>query len=415
MRVPSPHSNRQKSQPLADLLNKTAELERKLGDVRMSLESELAHPARGREAVPDQIQEICACGLDHIGHEYAADTVSFPCAVPGPAHGYRGAYFAGADVGGNGADFAGADAGGDGAGGDGAGGDGAGGDGAGGDGADFADADTYGAEVNGAVFRPVGRTTVLVNHGRHTAYRRGFSRGLKVAAGTAVVAALATIVVVMMPGAEASWPPSVARVQSEIAIACQNPDVKSEPGQVNFACAKATRQILWVFSLMTSDNKPNFADIRTGRVGLEPIAPAQGGEVASSLNLHHPYSPSNPVDSLEVAARAINDIVGGATLTGSNGYPVVQSGLEGNPANCVRYTGSAAVSSHQGFPGLCARPVTSPAGQAALVADVFQKWVIGAPPQAAQDAAVLFENANNPGDPQVRAILMRLPTPALSP
>jgi hypothetical protein len=200
----------------------------------------------------------------------------------------------------------------------------------------------------------------------------------------------------------------VAAVQSQADTACQNPDVKSEPGQVNFACAQATRQILWVFALMTSGNNPNFADPKTGRLGLEPIAPTQGGEIAWSLNLHHPYNPANPVDSLAVAARAINNIIGGATVTGTDGRPVIQSGLESVPANCLRYTGSAAVTAPKGFPRVCARPVASMAGQAALVADVYQKWVVGAAPSAAHDAAVLFANANNPGSPQVRAILNRL-------
>ena len=55
------------------------------------------------------------------------------------------------------------------------------------------------------------------------------------------------------------------------------------------------------------------------------------------------------------------------------------------------------------------RQAGDPAGQAALVADVYQKWVVGRHAQAAQDAAVLFQNANNPGDPQVQAILKHLP------
>jgi hypothetical protein len=63
------------------------------------------------------------------------------------------------------------------------------------------------------------------------------------------------------------------------------------------------------------------------------------------------------------------------------------------------------VTSRNGYPDRCAKPISSPAGQAYLVADVFQKWVVGAPPSAAQNAAVLFENAKNPGDPRVRAIL----------
>jgi hypothetical protein len=177
---------------------------------------------------------------------------------------------------------------------------------------------------------------------------------------------------------------------------------------VNFACAKGTRQILWVFSLLTSHNNPDYASIKTGRQGLEPITPAQGGEVAWSLNLHHPYSPANPVDSLAVAARAINNIIGGATLTAANGKPVVQSGLESVSANCARYTGYGAVTSRHGFPDRCAKPISSAAGLGNLVADVFQKWVVGAPPRAAQDAAVLFQNAKNPGDPRVRAILRSL-------
>jgi hypothetical protein len=226
-------------------------------------------------------------------------------------------------------------------------------------------------------------------------------------------AVLVTIFLMTRPGGGASWPSGVAVVQAEVARACQNPDVKSEPGQVNFACAKGTRQILWVFALMTSADSPNFADTKTGRQGLEPITPLQGGEVAWSLNLHHPYDPSNPIDSIEVAARAINNIIGGATVTGANGSPVVQPGLEGDSANCVRYTGSAALTSRKGFPSLCAGPVTRPTGQAALVADIYKKWIVGAAPQAARDAALLFTHANDPGNPQVQAILRQLPDPRL--
>jgi hypothetical protein len=55
--------------------------------------------------------------------------------------------------------------------------------------------------------------------------------------------------------------------------------------------------------------------------------------------------------------------------------------------------------------------VTSREGQAALVADVYQQWMVGATAVAAQDVSVLFENAGNPGDPQVQAILKTLPNP----
>jgi hypothetical protein len=258
------------------------------------------------------------------------------------------------------------------------------------------------------------RTAKLVTHGRRTAYHRGLSRISKVAAGTVVGAVLVTVLVLVMSRGGPSWPPSVAVVKSQVDRACRNPDVRSEPGLVNFACGKDTRQILWVFALLTSGNNPSFADPTTGRQGLEPISPVQGGEVAASLNLHHPYDPSNPVDSIQVAARALNDIIGGATVISANGTPVVQPGLESSAKNCRRYTGSATLDSRQGYPDVCASPVTSPQGQAALVADVYRKWIVGAAAKEAQDAAVLFQNADNPANPRVQAILKSLPAPRLS-
>jgi hypothetical protein len=251
------------------------------------------------------------------------------------------------------------------------------------------------------------RTEQLISHGRPTSFRR-MTRRRKRAVTAGVAGTLAAIAVAILAAGGASWPASVATVQNESGQACQNPNLESEPGQVNFACAKDTRQVLWVLALLTSDDNPRFADTRTHRLGLEPIQPAEGGEIAWSLNLHHPYNPDNPIDSLAVAARAINNIIGGATVTGANGSAVVQQGLESKPANCLRYTGSPAVTSHNGFPGLCAKPVTSPAGQAALVTDVYTQWIVGAPPQAAQDAGVLYENSGNPGDPRVQAILKQM-------
>jgi hypothetical protein len=260
--------------------------------------------------------------------------------------------------------------------------------------------------------RPVSaeeRTRALIDEGRRNVHRVRVSRGRKITIVTAALVALVTVLVMVFFRKGASWPPSVATVQSEITTACQNPNVASEPGQVNFACDKTTNQVLWVFALMTSTDNPNYSDAKTGRQGLEPITPTQGGEVAWSLDLHHPYNPYNAVDSLEVAARAINNIIGGATLTNAKGSPAVQPGLESNPANCARYTGSSAVISRAGFPDQCAQPVTSVAGQAALVADVYRDWVVGATAVAASNVSVLFENANNPGNAQVQAILQTLP------
>jgi hypothetical protein len=258
------------------------------------------------------------------------------------------------------------------------------------------------------------RTQALIDRGRRSASRGGASRARmpksrKGVLAVASVAAVITIASLFIFRSSPGWPASVASVQSQIETACKNPNVASEPAQVNFACGKDTSQILWVFALMTSGNNAQFNDAKTGRQGLEPITPAQGGQVAWSLNLHHPYNPMDPVDSLQVAARAINNIIGGATLTGTNGKPVVQPGLASNPDNCVKYTGSSAIVSHAGFPSQCAQPVTSATGQAALVADTYRQWVVGATAAAAYDVGVLFSNAGNPGNPQVQAILKSLP------
>ena len=261
---------------------------------------------------------------------------------------------------------------------------------------------------------PGGRTEALINRGRSAAGRSwtGWARGhLRVIAIAAAITGAAIIALaVALPGGGASWPASVAQVQTEITQACQNPNVAAEPSQLDFACAKSSQQILWVFALLTSGNNPGFVDQSTGRKGLEPIAPTQGGDIAFSLNLHEPYNAANPIDSLQVAARAINDIISGATLTNSSGTPLVEKGLESNAANCQRYTGSALLVSRSGYPPRCAQPVSTPAGQAALVSDVFQQWMGGTPSQIAAQAGVLYKNADNPGNPQVQAILASLPS-----
>ncbi|HEX4830438.1 MAG TPA: hypothetical protein VH478_05025 [Trebonia sp.] len=218
---------------------------------------------------------------------------------------------------------------------------------------------------------------------------------------------LGVVLAIVLPGPGASWPASVAVVKQQIQAACQNPDIASDPGQVNFACAKEANQVLWVFALLTSGDNPHYSDSATGRVGLEPITPAQGGNVALLLNLHHPYNPASATDSLAVAARAINNIIGGATVTGQNGAQVVQPGLESTAGNCARYTGSAALITRTGFPSVCAKPVTT-AGEAALVSDVYGRWMVGAPSQEAANAATLFSNAGNPGNARVQAILRSL-------
>jgi hypothetical protein len=258
-----------------------------------------------------------------------------------------------------------------------------------------------------------GRTEALINQGR-PGYRRSRRRRLLahwrlIAAGLVTLLTGVVAFLVATRGSGAAWPASVATVRAEITQACANPDVAAEPSGLNFACARDTDQVLWVFALLTSGDNPNFVDQSTGRQGLEPVQPAQGGDIAWALNLHHPYDPASPIDSLAVAARAINNIISGATLTSSSGSALIEPGLESKASNCQRYTGSAKLTVRQGYPAACASPLTSGSGQAALVSDVFQKWMSGAPSQFATEAAVLFENAGNPGSPRVRAVLASLP------
>jgi len=418
------HILRVGSQHLAELKRKAAEFERQLWDAHESLEQELEEAASATDAVVDGQQEAfhwtgeaagghvpgghaqgdrTAAVPDDDGDAPGRDTEAWPGGDPTAGPGDAGVDAASpvygpsdAGVGGAGPAYVPGDAGVGGA------------------------SPAYMPSVPGVGgsspdHGPDERTARLIGHGRKPPKpshrgRNVVLTGLAIAVGAALITML--IRAAFRPGP--SWPASVPTVQRQIATACQNPDVRAEPSQVNFACNKATRQILWVFSLMTSGNNPNFASIRTGRQGLEPIRPSQGGQVAWSLNLHHPYNPANPIDSLQVAARAINNIIGGATLTAASGKPVVQPGLESVPANCARYTGSAAVTARNGYPALCAKPITSPAAQGYLVADVFQKWMVGAPPSAAQNAAILFQNAHNPGDARVRAILRFLNSTKLS-
>ncbi len=375
---------RHNSQRLADLKKTTEELQRELSEARVSLERELARSTHGQDEFPDQLPGM----YFGTSHESLRDPGATPPSghyasiMPEPASGHyaadRAPYYSADEP-----PFV-------------------------GEGPRYTARDrAHAVNVPDDEAHPSGPMLGIVSHGRQSAYRRRISRRSTIAIAGAAVA-LVTVLAVIITSGRASWPASVAAVQADITKACQNPDVVSNPGQVNFACSKATRQILWVFALLTSNANSQFADTRTGRQGLEPITPTQGGAVAASLNLHHPYDPANPIDSIAVAARAINDIIGGATVTGANGNPVVQPGLEGHSANCLRYTGSGLVTSRRGFPDLCARPVSTAPGRAALVADVYRKWIVGASAGAANDAAVLFTNADNPGDPQVQMILRQL-------
>ena len=352
------HRARPKTQRLADLEKKTAELERKLSDARESLDHELAHYAQSWETAPDDGaddgEETLFDEPDDNGYDYGDGSPPPLDVAPVPVE--------------------------------------------------------TGDNPGGHLYSPEARTATLINQGRPSAYQRGLPRGFKITAGAiAALALLIAIVFMMLPGPGPSWPASVARVQAEVAKACQNPDVSSEPGQVNFACGKATRQILWVFALLTSGNNPNVrrARHRPGGPGAHYARAGRRGRLVAEP------APSVQPDQPDRQPRG-----------GGPGHQQHRRRRDrdrhlwqpGRPAGAreprrellaVHRIGQ--VTSHKGYPGLCARPVSSVAGQAALVADIYQRWVVGAGPKAAQNAAILFENAKNPGSPQVQAILKHLP------
>ena len=254
-------------------------------------------------------------------------------------------------------------------------------------------------DIRERIGSPDARTETLVTQGRLGAYKRGLSNRSKLAIGIALLAAVITILVIVLSGGGASWPASVATVQSEITRACQNPDVMSEPGQVEL-CLRAGHPPDPV-GVRPDDERRQPGLQRPGRTagwGWSPSRPTRAGRSRWSLNLHHPYNPFNPIDSLEVAARAINSIIGGATVTGSRRQPggPGRAGEQRGELPAVHRFGRADLARR--LPERCAPSRSSAlAGEAALVADVYQKWIVGATPSTAQDAAVLFENSNNPG------------------
>ena len=110
------------------------------------------------------------------------------------------------------------------------------------------------------------RTGVLITERPSAApVARGPPRGYMVGIAAAVGIVLVTVAIGMLFRGSPSWPASVATVQARSGRGhAENPDVQSEPGQVNFACDQGTRQILWVFALLTSGNNPNYATSRPG-------------------------------------------------------------------------------------------------------------------------------------------------------
>jgi hypothetical protein len=268
------------------------------------------------------------------------------------------------------------------------------------------------------VIDEMNRLTQRIVQNGHTGMRRRPRRRL---IGFVVVLALLGIGIfaVVMFWPRPTWPSQVTTIQKEIPKACQG-NVASDPNGVNFACNPTNWQILWVFALETSGGDPNYGDPATFGMGLEPVDPSRvGGYVRQLMGASYAYDPENPTENLQVAARAINNIVGGAVVT-VQGKQVVQPGLMSVGANCKAYTGSAQLSTPTGVnaPAICSLPITTENGQLALVKDIWKRWTsvmygkqptaVQVAPQGVRNVVVLFSNATDPGNPTVLNVLRTL-------
>jgi hypothetical protein len=275
-------------------------------------------------------------------------------------------------------------------------------------------------ERDDALSRSKSRTQRMVEGGRANKYRRRrrpHRRLIGFIVGLALLVIGIFAAVAFWP--RATWPSQVTTMQKEIPKACQG-NVASAPNGVNFACNPTNWQILWVFALETSGGNPSYGDPATFGMGLEPVDPSHvGGYVRQLMGSSFGYNPVDPTQNLQVAARAINNIVGGAVVT-VQGKQVVQPGLMSIGANCKAYTGSAQVSTPTGgtAPAICSLPITTVQGQGALVNDIWKRWasiIYGkqskaaqVTPQGARNVAVLFSNAADPGNPSVVKVLQLL-------
>ena len=202
------HHARPKTQRLAELERKTVELERRLSHARQSLDRELAHYGHSWDAVPDEGAETLFDPADTNGYDYADEGASLLDGTP-------------VDLDTSSVDLD----------------------------ASPLDLDAAPTPIEdddrlsgGDLYSPEARTAILINRGRSSATPRRIPRKVKIGAGVVFALVLFFILIaISVPGPGPAWPASVARVQAEITKACQNPDISSEPDQVNFACGKGTR------------------------------------------------------------------------------------------------------------------------------------------------------------------------------
>ena len=168
--------------------------------------------------------------------------------------------------------------------------------------------------------------------------------------------------------------------------------------------------MLWVFSLLTSGNNPASS---TRRPGARASSRSRRPRAATSPGRSTCTIPTTrPTRSTACRSRPGRSTTSSAAppSPARPAGPDVEPGLESKAANCERYTGSALLVTRSGLPGPLRAAGHHRSGQAALVSDVFQQWMGGTPAAMAAQAGVLFENAGNPGNPQVQAILTSLPS-----
>ena len=254
------------------------------------------------------------------------------------------------------------------------------------------------------------RTEALINHGRRPARRSRTRRVLAhwrllLSACVALVAGVDRGRCSRSAAAAPGWPASVASVRAEIKQACANPDVAAEPSGLNFACAKDTQQVLWVFSLLTSGNNPGYVDQGNWPQGprANSASPGRGHRLVAQ--------PAPPVQPGEPASTALRSRPARST-TSSAARPSPLALAAHSSKRTDEHRGElralhrlGRLDTRQGYPAACASPVTrATARRRSLAMHSSSGWAARRRRSRAE-AGILFQNADNPGSPKVQAIL----------
>ena len=233
---------------------------------------------------------------------------------------------------------------------------------------------------------PDGRTEALISHGRQRARRSpgagccgtgGCSRSAAVALLAGSVAAL-VVSAAGAPAGRRAWP-GAGGDQAGVREPGRRGGAERAQLRVREGLAAGAVGILAAHQR----RQPRVTWTRDGPQGPGADPARAGRRHRLVAQPAPPVQPGERVDSLEVAARAINNIIAGATLTSTSGGALVEPGLESTAADCQRYTGSARAGDPVRATRRAAPPRSPRRGEAALVGDAFAQWMGGTPSQIA--------------------------------